>query len=239
MWILRWVERVFQNAEWKLSLYNLLFGQGGLMVGGSAVAVWVVHMTETLNAYAPASYFVAALGTALAIYIMNALRVYAAQWAQVIRFRQRVHDTNHVNPMEDTFRKQRIRLIDLAPPVGGAIRNRTFIDCDIVGPANALFLPDCIFQNCGGEAVDGLIIREGSFARNGFGFENCTFRNCRFYLFTFMVPEAIYPMFATYNWRGLNWLTDNPGEAREVIAPPQPVDDQTDAPSGSAIPSGG
>ena len=78
MWILRWVERVFQNAEWKLSLYNLLFGQGGLMVGGSAVAVWVVHMTETLNAYAPASYFVAALGTALAIYIMNALRVYAA-----------------------------------------------------------------------------------------------------------------------------------------------------------------
>lgn len=204
------------------------------MVSGGLLAVWAVHLTDALRIYAPTSYVVAGIGAFLAIGLANALRIFAKDRSQIIRFRQIVHDTHMVNPVDDTYRRQRIRLIDLAPPIGGAIRNKTFIECEIVGPANALFMPDCFFQNCGGEGVDGLMIRQGSFARNGFAFENCTFRACRFYLFTFMVPEELYSSFATYDWRGINWLTSHPGEAEPELPMPEitakPKDSDAQAP---------
>lgn len=188
------------------------------MVGSGALALWAVWATDKLNEYAPASYVAAAFGAALLVAVVNALLAYAKLRLQVVRFREVVRGTSNINPLEDTFRKQRIRVADLSPPIGGVIKNKTFIDCEIIGPANGLFLPDCVFRGCQGDGVDGLIVREGNFARNGFGFEGCVFNNCRFYLITFMVPENLYPVFQNYGWQGLNWLTGVPNHPS--LAPP-------------------
>src|SRR5258708_29303984 len=57
----------------------------------------------------------------------------------------------------------------------------------------------------------------GMIPRNGFGFQNCIFRGCRFYLVTFMAPEPEYENFRPPAHAGLNWITERPDQ------PPLPM----------------
>lgn len=217
----RWLDRILKSSEWRLSLWTLLFGKEGLMAGGTAVALWATYATEAVRQYAPLSYVVVALGTCLTIYLIYALYAFAASRLQIVRFRQVLHDASKINPLDTYFEKQRIRVTDLAPAVGGAIVGKTFVECEIVGPTNVMFTPTCTFHGSGGDGVDGLVLRPDKFPKNGFGFDGCSFRNCRFYLLTFMVPEPLFAAFATYQWTGINWLTELPasGGAPPLIPP--------------------
>ena len=72
------------------------------------------------------------------------------------------------------------------------LRDRTFEDCDIVGPAVLMTLPNCKLQEChwdrpGGFPEEVLYWYKPSYRNNVMLFgsiilENCVFRRCRFLL---------------------------------------------------------
>lgn len=175
-----------------------------------AVMGWATWFTGLFNQYAPASWIFAAVAGALIGATTMFLASVARERTQLVRFRNGVFNSVQINPLDSLFTAKRIKLVDLAPPVGAFIDNKTFIDCDLIGPANLVFA-DCTFQQNSGEVVDAIIVKPGMFPRNGFGFRGCTFQRCRFYLTTFMVSEDDFELFERTH-RGLNWITEKPNE---------------------------
>lgn len=175
-----------------------------------AVVAWAAWITGPLQQYAPASWVVAGLLSAFLTAVVILMVVIGREKLQRIRFHNSVFSASQINPLDVIFNGRRIRVVDLAPPIGPFIDGRTFIDCEIIGPANVMF-DQCHFQNCGGEIVDGIVIKSSFQPRNGFGFRGCTFTRCRFYLMTFMVPEPDFQFFLR-NHSGLNWITERPDQ---------------------------
>lgn len=174
---------------------------------------WLAHISDIINSWGPVGWGGIGIASGASIYIATTLGywLYASAKSRrmAARFQERVLSTALINPLARTFTNQRIKVHDLCPPIGGAIRDKVFVDCEIVGPANVLFL-SCNLSNNGGEGVDGSITKNGVLPKNGVAFINCSFSGCKFYLMTFMVPEELYYSFSLYNWTGINWLTSVP-----------------------------
>jgi hypothetical protein len=175
-----------------------------------AVVGWATWFAGLFQQYAPASWVIAGVLGALCGSAIMLLAIITRERLQLIRFRNNVFIASAINPLDNMFTGRRLRLVDLAPPVGAFIENRTFTDCEIIGPANVMF-EGCSFVRSGGEVVDGIVIKPGFLPRNGFGFRNCTFTRCKFYLMTFMIPEPEFQFFESAH-RGLNWITEKPNE---------------------------
>lgn len=175
-----------------------------------AIVGWATWFAGLFQQYAPASWVIAAvLGAAVGALIIL-LAVLSRERLQIIRFRNNVFAASQINPLDPMFTARRLRIVDLAPPVGAFIDNKTFTDCEIIGPANVMFA-GCSFVGSGGNIVDGIVIKSGFSPLNGFGFRNCTFTRCRFYLMTFMIPEPEFEFFQGTH-PGLNWITDTPDQ---------------------------
>lgn len=232
--MLKRLDQMLKGTEWRLSLWALLFGKEGVMTGTTIIALLATYATEAVQQFSPLSYVIVALGTCVAVYLIYGLYAFATSRLQVVKFRQVMHDANKINPLDTYFERQRIRVFDLAPAVGGLIVGKTFVGCEIVGPTNVMFSPTCTFHGNGGDGVDGLVIRHGRTAMNGFGFDGCTFRNCRFYLLTFMVPEAFFLDFLSFNWQGINWITDLPASGAPPLIPSGAPSDSQSPPSTQA-----
>jgi hypothetical protein len=218
-WRARWLNVIVSNAD-------TIASAAKLFIPATAVAVvtgWATSAMGLFQQAAPASWVYAALAGWVLTIASLALLAYARGRTQLTRFRQDVFDHTRINPLAAHFTNERIRMVDLAPPVGAMIRGKAFIDCEIIGPANVMF-DNCNFQQNSGEIVDAIVIKPGLLPKNGFGFQNCTFQRCRFYLVTFMVPEPNLSSFMAWNWTGLNWITELPGQAEPPLPlpPPQP-----------------
>jgi hypothetical protein len=181
-----------------------------------AIVGWATWFTGIFQQHAPASWIYATVIGAMIGAFTTALLAYSREKMQQVKFRNTVFSSTYLNPLDTLFTTRRVRVVDLSPPIGAVIRGKTFVDCDIMGPANIMF-EDCHFQGNAGDVVDAIIIKPGMTPRNGFGFQNCIFRECRFYLVTFMVPEPEYDKFKPPAHGGLNWITERPDQ------PPLPM----------------
>lgn len=197
---------LFRNADAILAFAKVALPSSftGALVG------WATWFAGLFQQYAPASWIFAGVIGALIGAVVAFLAILTRERMQLLRFRSYVFSAGQINPLDRLFTSKRLKLVDLSPPVGPFIDNKTFIDCEIIGPGNAMF-QDCHFQQNAGEVVDAIIIKPGLFPRNGFGFRNCTFTRCRFYLITFMVPEPDFEAFYKHH-SGLNWITERPDE---------------------------
>ena len=181
-----------------------------------AVVGWATWFTGIFQQHAPASWIYATVIGALIGALIAALLAYSREKMQQVRFRNTVFSGTYLNPLDTLFTTKRVRIADLSPPIGAIIEGKTFVDCEIMGPANVVF-EGCHFHGNSGEVVDAIIIKPGMIPRNGFGFQNCIFRGCRFYLVTFMAPEPEYENFRPPAHAGLNWITERPDQ------PPLPM----------------
>lgn len=182
-----------------------------------ALPAWAARASNWLNAWGPIAWVACGfLGVAVALAIMwaAALRNRYALMTRILR--HTTADGDGVNPLESTFIRKRIKLSDLAEPVSGSIRHKTFVDCEIVGPGNAIAFPSCIFAGSGGEMVDAVVFTRGR-AIAGYELENCTFRNCKFFRLTFLIPHVFYETFHRHGWEGLVWLTETPAQPQLPI----------------------
>ena len=216
-------------GRWDTRISIALHITGG--VASFAVPAWAVRATDMFDQSAPASW-VAAGFIGLIIFVVARLLWAAATSIHTrakynARFIERTGGA--FNPLDLTFQNRRIYLEDFVLPSHPLVEGKTFINCDIIGPAN-------IFWQYGNQAnpirppvIDAVCLEARNAFNNGIIFRDCIFRNCSFQRITvFAVPE-LYP-----DWKdnaNLNWISVAPPttlieERRKTLAPPQ--EPQTD-----------
>src|SRR5260370_26834747 len=123
-----------------------------------AVVGWATWFTGIFQQHAPASWIYATVIGALIGAVIAALLAYSREKMQQVRFRNTVFSGTYLNPLDTLFTTKRVRIADLSPPIGAIIEGKTFVDCEIMGPANVVF-EGCHFHGNSGEVVDAIIIK--------------------------------------------------------------------------------
>ena len=150
-----------------------IFVAGGGMTYLSAVTEWTA-------ALGPAGVGAIGLLSALIAYI-------AISYAQLLRAKRRAqdtearaidhwqHQTDAINPLDDTFHRKRINLADLAHPTKRKIIGKKFTDCQLVGPANLFIFHNTTFFNVGFIDCDIVLTKQDAVLSNVTGLENSSF----------------------------------------------------------------
>ena len=120
-------------------------GVGGLAMG------YLASISSWLDKYGPIAWGAIGLATWFFILFISAftywLYALARMRSQQATFAaMQSKTTDYINPLEDTFHKRRIKIQDLIDPYSHDIKNKTFTDCELVGPANLVFNKNCHFS---------------------------------------------------------------------------------------------
>lgn len=142
----------------------------GLPVSAWAGA-WAAKATTSLAQYAPVSWVLSGFATATLFGITFWAIFGARRFAAIARALDNLNrPTDAVNPLDEVFERRRIRLHDLHLPGAGPVRNKTFVECDLVGPAVIAFSggPAGMLANVGFIGCD--LIKVG---QQGIRIQNC------------------------------------------------------------------
>jgi len=212
----------FWDAVWSIVERVSRYWPTWLALGSGGVMAWAAKATALFADYAPFSWVGMGLLGFLMMAASLALVGVMRSRFQLVALRNKVAVADFVDPMAKTFERKRVYIRDLQPPLQGPITNKVFIDCDLIGPANIVFV-GCVLNANHARAVDAVIIEDPSGPRrspqNAYILNACTFTNCTFYTVTFMVPKFLETYFSSLGWGGLNWLTEvsSPGVATQTL----------------------
>lgn len=198
--ILRWLS----NLEWQLSLWTLL--KGGSIIGSFALPAWSVHAAHIFAQYQPFSWVAAGFCGVLVAAIIFA--VFAAARAKIVRTqydRNLYNKSGFIDPMANTFENKRIFLSDFILPSDPFIGRKTFINCEIVGPANLFLRGNYQVHEQMLPLVDAVILNGDKDFFNGITVEDCTFRGCSFKRITLMMLPHEYQRYKDLGW--LHWIS--------------------------------
>jgi len=204
--------RKLRNAAKELSAYLSFwpFIGGTVFVSGiSGLAAWA---TTIVQPYAPLSWIAAALvgGVWFVAIALGVVVIRNSIIAGSIR-RRFYEQPDRTNPLKRNFEKERVSITDLAPPMGGAITDKTFDHCELIGPANI------ILTGSGGAVLagnyftktDAVSTAAGANPQTAVVFHNCRFVGCHFFHVTLLMHEHIYAA-VNKTIGGLNWITPVP-----------------------------
>src|SRR5512139_2091047 len=200
-------------------------GTVALLAGWALSAVifaWAVKSTKLFEGYAPFSWvFAAFAGAAVAAGVW---RLGIAGHRQLIRNRYDARLLGHggpIDPMARTFESKRIYLNEFALPSRPLIEDKTFIDCEIVGPANIILISGNNLADHRLPLCDALVIADGADPSNGYAFRNCVFRGCSFVRITLMTTRVEFDMAKKIEW--LRWISIRPDYQPELLLEPTQV----------------
>jgi hypothetical protein len=127
------IQTIINNLGAHATLWQLVLG----VVVSSGLAGWASHATESLKLYQPLSWVTAALLGGLIWMLAYAVWSRARLWSINGTINRDFYKSgDRINPMETTFREKRINVSDLVSPIEPFVRGKTFIDCELIGPAN-------------------------------------------------------------------------------------------------------
>lgn len=180
------------------------------LVGGSALmgglGAWAAHATTLLAPYAPFSWFASALVGALAFMAVLLAGAAFRNWIITGNVRRRFYESRPqaINPLDQTFERRRIAIHDITPPFGVVVEGKTFLDCELIGPAN-IAMSGCTVQGCQYTIVDSVLVSDTAQLQNGLLFRNCTFLNCHFFRVSIFVPQRARAEFEQ-GTQGIVWI---------------------------------
>ena len=198
------------HFEWRLSLATVIWS---LLVpaGSFALPAWATRATGVFSEYAPLSWVVAGFGGLLAYAI--AVFVYGTGQQRSVRSRydaKFMQETGGVDPLARVFEGKRIYLNDFVLPSQPQVIGKTFVDCEIVGPANMYFEADNSVDDVRPGLVDAVALSGDRQFYNGVLFRNCKFRGCTFHRVTLFFQPVEALSIQHLNW--LNWISPLPSE---------------------------
>lgn len=202
---------------------------GALPVLGAAATAYAASFLEFMHAWSPLSYVLAGLVGAILVQGWALLRI---SWAEkkklVIRYQELEAPKSTINPREKIFQGKRISLNDLLLPGSRSIQNKTFINCDIVGPINLAATGHVTIKNNDG-GLDIVIVRNDANICNVVVLENPVFENCTFHRITLFIPKNSIEMFKGLFDEGANVVTEIPTNQDEEIQrqPPLNIEPKT------------
>lgn len=190
-----------------------------------ALIAWGAWASGIFQQYAPLSWIVAGVGGFLlfggAIVIGHAIW----QISYVRRVRAKYDERalelgSTVNPLDRTFEGKRIFLNTFVLPSHTFIDGKTFIGCEIIGPANVYWAYGNNAKDMRGPRVDAVYLDPKAVFYNGFTFTNCFFRDCSFQRLTLFVGLEDYPL---VRQSGVpNWISLTPSEEQLALPVPPP-----------------
>jgi hypothetical protein len=175
----------------------------------SAITAWAAAATELLHPYAPLSWVAAGLVGGLIFVVLVWVGVAIRNAMISGNVRRRFYETgSRINPLEKIFENRRINIDDLMPPLGAQIRGKSFIDCELVGPANLVFSGQGSLENSDFTQSDAIIINNLDIpVLNGTEFNDCRFLRCKFFKVTLFAPEHSVGTFEK-GFGIVKWLSD-------------------------------
>jgi hypothetical protein len=190
------------------------FNKVALLLGWAmsfVLPAWATWAMSALQAWAPLSWvaagFLGAIIAAIGYAIFARARLWFVNaWVMDAFYRE----PDRINPLDDIFRNRRINIADLISPIEPTIRGKTFIDCELLGPANVALaatrpgggsMNGVSFFNC-----DACKVKDGASTSNGVMFEDCTFLRGKVFRITFFIPESGYEHIKN-SMPGIVWLT--------------------------------
>lgn len=189
----------------------------------TGLTAWAAKETSLLAEYAPLSWIAAGLTAFLVVSLVYLVSSIARSVSIRARYNRNLYErSGFVDPMAKTFEGKRIFLADFCLPSDPYITGKTFINCEIVGPAN-LFLrlgnrvDENQFPHC-----DAVALSPEARFYNGITLDSCMFRGCSFKRITFMITPEEYKTNRDVEW--LNWIS-------------RPVDNQMSLPGTDASPT--
>ena len=196
--------RWLSTLEWQWSLWTLIKSSG--VVGSFALPAWAVYATHKFAQYQPFSWVAAGLSGMLVVAI--AFAVFSSARSRYVRSQYDINlykRSGFVDPMAATFENKRIFLSDFILPSDPYIGEKTFINCEIVGPANLFFQGNYQVHEQMLPFVDAVMLNGDRNFFNGITVENCTFRRCSFKRITLMMLPHEYERYKDLNW--LHWIS--------------------------------
>lgn len=201
MGIFNRIDRFFAGVEWKLSLGTFMWGII-FPAGSFALPAWGASAIGTWSAFAPLSWIASGF-LGLFLYATAIALIGFGRWRSVrARYDANfMRETGGIDPMSKVFENKRIFLNDFVLPSNPHIEGKTFVDCEIVGPANVYLQYGNGIDSPRDIIVDAVALNGESKFQNGFSFRNCRFRSCTFHRVTlFFHPNEVSEI------KGLVWL---------------------------------
>jgi hypothetical protein len=192
-------------VESRWSLYTLIQGSG--LIASFGLPAWAVKSGQIFSQYAPLSWVVAGFAGVLLWSIARLIW----NWGYQIKIRAQydakfLERSGNYNPLDLTFEKKRIYLDDFALPSHTIIQGKTFIQCEIIGPASVYFAGSNNALDIRVPVIDGVWLHPDARYNAGFQFHNCIFRDCSFQritMFASIENFEIWKKNPSVNWIGI------------------------------------
>jgi hypothetical protein len=180
-----------------------LFG-GGVMAGVTAATEW-------LNDWGPIAWGSVGLLTFMSLTWLHGWWILRVARAASVKAQtaiiDRMEDDAAVNPLSSHFADRRIHLHDLRTPLGDPLADRTFQNCELLGPATVVLgggmFGDNDLRNVDFVKISGDHIRQ---IPNKLILHNCVVRHCRLYNVILLVPEQMVAQIEAGFDGELSWL---------------------------------
>ena len=183
------VNRFLDRVESRVALLSLVFGSSVTGV----VAGWISSYSEWVSRFGAVGWILTGLVAAIAFGIMSMCVGFARYiWIKGSVVRKWQEAVDYINPLDDEFSRKRIKISDLADPISNQIRDKTFINCDLIGPANILIVNSNVtgvhFVNC-----EGIPIKSDVEILTAIVLMNCTISGGRIANATIFAPPQLVP----------------------------------------------
>jgi hypothetical protein len=200
----------------------------GSWFGAFAITAWAARAAKLFSEYGPLSWVVAGFAGLFFVMICALLLAVARRlWVRSNYDARMLPKGPLVDPMHRTFEGKRIFLNEFMLPSHPLIEGKTFVDCEIIGPANLYLhfgnrVDESQFPRC-----DAVLLGAGKEFNNGVILRNCTLRRCSFQRITWFVSPSEYAGSKNSNW--LNWITDDPSKPElplgyAEVSPPESLE---------------
>ena len=207
LWVARVIPWLFQS--WGTPAWALVVGS---MTG------WAAHSTEWLQPWGNIGIVFCVLGALLVALLVSLMFQYIRRIAQLTNYERKFIERNPgINPLDKSFQNKRIYLAEFALPSWHIIEGKTFVDCEIKGPAN-IFLDASQATNMPPPVIDAVVLDPSAQFNHGFVFRNCNLHGCSFHRITVFVPASAEQDYRT-SAPALNWISKGSVIQKQISFP--------------------
>ncbi|TXR48535.1 hypothetical protein [Phyllobacterium endophyticum] len=195
------LQRFLDRTESRLALYYAI---GGTSATGIFTA-WVASYSNWVSQFGVIGWWMTGLAGSLAMSIIilcgYLIKLAAVRSKAVKGWTERV---NTFNPLDTNFFRLRMKLLEMADPVTGRIRGKSYTDCDLLGPGIILFYGKCNLTNLGFFGCDVFILKPSVFIQNVIVMEDVNITGGRISGATILIGDE---MVATFEAMGVEPVT--------------------------------
>lgn len=214
------LNRLLSGIEWRWSLWSFIQAAG--LVSGVVLPAWATHATGLFVEYSPLSWVLAGMTGFFVISVCYTIFMFGRRLRIRAKYDEKhLQDDTEINPLDKTFEGKRIFLNSFVLPSHPFIQNKTFIDCEIIGPGNIYLRQDNSVTKMLEPKIDTVYLEKNVQFYNGFVFDDCLFKNCSFQRVTLFVRNEEYNGFAHNLF--LNWISPTPATINFPELPFEPA----------------